>query len=254
MANSYFDILNAIDVKDKIEQKNGLNYLSWAWAWTELKKIHPDATYKIYETVNPQGYICNYFTDGKSCWVKTSVTIQGIEYIDELPVMDYKNRSIPLEMVTSFDVNKTIQRSITKAIGRHGLGLSIYAGEDLPEEKPQIETIEDARTLKLDFGKYNGKTLGEIEQNDMKYLKWLQENSKDEEVRSAVALITKIVVPKEEEQSARLLNIVKLNELLEQTNEDREKMYKHYGVESQDQMTDEQVLDAISTLSTKKGE
>lgn len=66
--------------------------------------------------------------------MKTGVTVNGVEHIEYLPVMDFKNRSIPLESVTSFDVNKAIQRSLTKAVARHGLGLYIYAGEDLPEE------------------------------------------------------------------------------------------------------------------------
>lgn len=129
-AKNYFEVLNNIDVSKKTEKKNGLSYLSWPWAWGELKKLHPDANYTIYE--NEHGW--NYFTDGRTCWVKTGVTIDGLEHIEELPVMDFKNKSLPLEKVTSYDVNKTIQRSLTKAIARHGLGLYIYAGEDLPEE------------------------------------------------------------------------------------------------------------------------
>ena len=127
---NYFDILASVNVNDKIEKKNGLSYLSWAFAWAELKKRFPDATYTIYE--NDDGW--NYHTDGRTCWVKTGVTVKGIEHIEELPVMDFKNRAIPLENVTSFEVNKTIQRSLTKAVARHGLGLYIYAGEDLPDE------------------------------------------------------------------------------------------------------------------------
>ena len=138
----YFEKLNSINVNDKTEKKNGLTYLSWAWAWGEVKKLFPDATYKIYETTNPQGYVCNYFTDGKTCWVKTGVIINELEHIEELPVMDYKNKSIPLEAVTSFDVNKAIQRSLTKAVARHGLGLYIYAGEDLPEEESKENKID----------------------------------------------------------------------------------------------------------------
>lgn len=125
-----FAKLNAINVNGKTESKNGLTYLSWAWAWAEVKKLYPDANYTIYE--RPDGII--YWTDGKTCWVKTGVTIAGLEHIEYLPVMDYKNRSIPLDSVTSYDVNKTIQRSLTKACARHGLGLYIYAGEDLPED------------------------------------------------------------------------------------------------------------------------
>ena len=127
---NYFEELNSIDVSGKTEKKNGLTYLSWAWAWTEVKKRHPDATYTVYENAN--GW--NYFTDGSTGWVKTGVTVNGIEHIEYLPIMDFKNKSIKLDQITSFDVNKAIQRSLTKAVARHGLGLYIYAGEDLPED------------------------------------------------------------------------------------------------------------------------
>ena len=133
---NYFTKLNSIDVSDHTEEKNGLTYLSWAWAWTRVKELFPDANYKIYERDDG----CIYWTDGKTCWVKTGVTINNIEHIEYLPVMDYKNKSIPLNAVTSFDVNKTIQRSLTKACARHGLGLYIYAGEDLPEVVMEQQT------------------------------------------------------------------------------------------------------------------
>lgn len=129
--DNYFNDLYAVNVNGHTEKKNNLNYLSWAWAWGEIKKRHPDATYTVYE--NADGW--NYHTDGRTCWVKTGVTVNGIEHIEYLPVMDYKNKSISIENVTSFDVNKAIQRSLTKACARHGLGLYIYAGEDLPEEE-----------------------------------------------------------------------------------------------------------------------
>ena len=127
--DNYFTELNGINVQDKTEKKGNLTYLSWAWAWGELKKLHPDATYTIYE--NADGLF--YHHDGKTAWVKTGVTVNGIEHIEYLPVMDYKNNSVKLEDITSTQVNKTIQRSLTKAVARHGLGLYIYAGEDLPE-------------------------------------------------------------------------------------------------------------------------
>ena len=156
---SVFATLNAINVNEKTEVKNGLTYLSWAWAWAEVKKAYPDATYTIYECVNPMGYVCNYFSDGRTCWVKTGVTINGLEHIEELPVMDFKNKSIFLDSVTSFDVNKARQRSLTKAVARHGLGLYIYAGEDLPEgaeeekkekkEEPKQDTPITEEQLKL---------------------------------------------------------------------------------------------------------
>lgn len=132
MANR-FEMLAAINCNDKTEKKNGLTYLSWAWAWDQFKRLFPDSYYTIYEG---QGG-CLYHTDGHTCWVKTGVTLVdgdfSREHIEYLPVMDFKNRSIPLEQITSFDANKAIQRSLTKAVARHGLGLYIYAGEDLPE-------------------------------------------------------------------------------------------------------------------------
>lgn len=130
---NYFTELNSVNVGNKIEDKGGLSYLSWAWAWAEVKKRWPDASYTVYERQTEWGPV-NYFTDGRTCWVKTGVTVNGIEHIEELPVMNARNQSLPLEIVQSTDVNKAIQRSITKAIARHGLGLYIYAGEDLPED------------------------------------------------------------------------------------------------------------------------
>ena len=139
MEKSLFMTLYNINVNDKVEEKNGLSYVSWPFAWAEIKKVVPDAQYTIYERETEYGPV-NYFTDGKTCWVKTGVTLNGLEHIEQLPVMDFKNKSIPLNAITSTDVNKAIQRSLTKACARHGLGLYIYAGEDLPEcekdEKP----------------------------------------------------------------------------------------------------------------------
>lgn len=140
---SVFETLFEINVNDHVEKKNGLSYLSWPYAWAELKKRFPDATYKVYETESG----CIYFSDGRTCWVKTGVTIEGLEHIEYLPIMDYKNKSILLENVTSFDVNKTIQRSLTKALARHGLGLYLYSGEDLPEIEIVKISVRDAKIL-----------------------------------------------------------------------------------------------------------
>lgn len=141
---NYFVKLNNINVNEHTEEKNKLTYLSWAWAWAEVKKQFPEAIYTIYE--NADGLF--YHTDGKTCWVKTGVTINDIEHIEYLPVMDYRNNSIPAEKVTSTDVNKAIQRSLTKACARHGLGLYIYAGEDLPEAEQDKQKPERHEQLK----------------------------------------------------------------------------------------------------------
>ena len=138
---SIFQVLSSVNVNGHTEKKNGLTYLSWAWAWAEVKKAYPNATYTIYE--NADGWC--YHTDGRTAWVKTGVTIEGIEYIEYLPVMDHRNKSIPLKDITSFDVNKAIQRSLTKACARHGLGLYIYAGEDLPDGEAPEKPAQQAR-------------------------------------------------------------------------------------------------------------
>ena len=163
--DNYFNDLYAVNVNGHTEKKNNLNYLSWAWAWGEIKKRHPDATYTVYE--NADGW--NYHTDGRTCWVKTGVTVNGIEHIEYLPVMDYKNKSISTENVTSFDVNKAIQRSLTKACARHGLGLYIYAGEDLPEEEAaeKQDASRNAKNIAANniisgLAKARGKSDGEI--------------------------------------------------------------------------------------------
>lgn len=154
---SVFDILNAIDCSEHVEIKDTgkvrLSYLSWAWAWGILKKNFPNSTYKIYE--NADGLI--YHTDGRSAWVKTGVTVEGVEYIECLPVMDNRNCSIALQKITSMDVNKAIQRSLTKAVARHGLGLYIYAGEDLPSDG---ETGDE--TLTVEAQVKSAKTMDEL--------------------------------------------------------------------------------------------
>ena len=140
-----FEVLNSLNCSDKIEKKNGLSYLSWAWAWGEFKKKFPDSYYTIYE--NPNGWL--YFTDGKTCWVKTGVTLVdgdfSLEHIEYLPIMDFKNKAVPLDQVDSMAVNKTVQRSLTKACARHGVGLYVYAGEDLPEESEEDKKAREAR-------------------------------------------------------------------------------------------------------------
>lgn len=154
---SVFDILNAIDCSEHVEIKDTgkvrLSYLSWAWAWGILKKNFPNSTYKIYE--NADGLI--YHTDGRSAWVKTGVTVEGVEYIECLPVMDNRNCSIALQKITSMDVNKAIQRSLTKAVARHGLGLYIYAGEDLPSDG---DTGDE--TLTVEAQVKSAKTMDEL--------------------------------------------------------------------------------------------
>ena len=153
--NNYFNELNKVNCEGHIEKKNGLDYLAWAFAWGELKKRYPTANYTVYESIGG----LNYHTDGRTAWVKVGVTVEGIEHIEYLPVMDYRNASIPVDKITSFDVNKTTQRAITKCIARHGLGLSLYGYDftDTPDnaetatasaETPATKTVTVARKKK----------------------------------------------------------------------------------------------------------
>lgn len=157
-----FKFLNDINVNDRVKTKMNLNYLSWADAWDVLKTNYPDAIMTIYtrkthitttkETINDDGsktiitvdegeQEIPYFTDTNSCFVKIGVTIGGKEEIEYYPIMDLKNNAVKARSVTSTDVNKAIQRGFVKCVARHGLGLYIYTGEDLPnaEKNAPIE-------------------------------------------------------------------------------------------------------------------
>lgn len=136
---STFKTLASINVKDKIEKKGRFDYLSWAYAWAIIKDKYPDANRKVYESEHTG---LNYFTDGNTAYVKVGVTLAGVEHIDYLPIMNHQNKSVKTDSLTSFDVNKSIQRSMVKAIAMHGLGLSLWAGEDLvdvSEERPPVK-------------------------------------------------------------------------------------------------------------------
>ena len=133
---SYFKKLVAIDIASKVEKKGKLDYLSWANAWGYLKLSHHDAQRNVYES---QETGLNWFTDGKTGYVKVGIVVSGIEHIDYLPIKNFRNDSIGVDKITSMDVNTAIQRATAKAIAMHGLGLSLYAGEDLLEI-PRVES------------------------------------------------------------------------------------------------------------------
>lgn len=142
---SVFSTLSTISVKDKIERKGNLDYLSWANAWSMLKANYPNAQRMVYESAFTG---MNYFTDGTTAYVKVGIIVDGIEHIDYLPIMDFRNNAIPIAKVTSMDVNKAIQRSTAKAIAMHGLGLSLWTGEDLPDTEPKAAKA-DAEPIDL---------------------------------------------------------------------------------------------------------
>ena len=151
---STFEKLSAINVNAHVEKKSNLTYLSWAWAWSETKKACPDATYKIGQTDYDEvlGFMCH-----------TEVTIEGETLEMWLPVMDGANKSMlkksysyttrygekTCEAATSFDINKTIMRCLVKNLAMFGMGIYIYAGEDLPETPTQATTTAPPSAINL---------------------------------------------------------------------------------------------------------
>lgn len=150
MSDNNFEKLYSINVNGKTEKKNGLTYLSWAWAWGEFKKVCPEATYEVVK-FEGKPY---YYDPATGYMVYTTVTADGITHEMWLPVMDSANKAMKAESYTykdrygkekqvdaasMFDINKTIMRCLVKNLAMFGLGLYIYAGEDLPEEEPKAK-------------------------------------------------------------------------------------------------------------------
>lgn len=151
---STFETLNKINVNEHTEGKNGLTYLSWTWAWAEFKKVCPNATYEIVKFGDGKPY---YYDENTGYMVYTRVTIDDVTHEMWLPVMDYNNnamknvpykvktkyKEVEVQPATMFDINKSIMRCLTKNLAMFGLGLYIYAGEDLPEAEKEVEVKEE---------------------------------------------------------------------------------------------------------------
>ena len=154
---SVFETLSEINVNDKAEKKSGLTYLSWAYAWGEVKKVYPDAVYSVIQ--DPSTLKPYFFDEALGYMVMTNVTIQGQTLEMWLPVMDGANKSMKhepytystrygdksVEQASMFDINKTLMRCLVKNLAMFGLGHYIFAGEDLPEsESDTISTPSKA--------------------------------------------------------------------------------------------------------------
>ena len=149
---SVYSTLSQTSVREKIERKGNLDYLSWANAWHMLKTAYPNAQRKVYEH-DHTGF--NYFTDGRTAYVKVGIIVNDLEHIDYLPVMDFRNNALPIDKVTATDVNKTIQRSTAKAIAMHGLGLSLWTGEDVPVIVDVAQAPQESSLIELTKGSDN---------------------------------------------------------------------------------------------------
>jgi hypothetical protein len=169
---STFDVLSAINLSDKVEKKSNLTYLSWAWAWAEVKKEYPDATYEVKgDPITQKPY---FYDENLGYMVMTEVTIKEETLEMWLPVMDGANKAMlstpytyktkfgekSVEAATMFDINKTLMRCLVKNLAMFGLGLYIYAGEDLPEAEPTpapapVKTASDLEDLKVGDANWN---------------------------------------------------------------------------------------------------
>jgi hypothetical protein len=201
---SAFNTLNSIDVNSKVEKKSGLTYLSWAYAWAEVKKLYPSAHYEIQRNIDGLPYV---YDKNTGYMVSTIVTIDDVSHEMWLPVMDGANKAMKaesyeyatkygnkvVEAATMFDINKTLMRCLTKNLAMHGLGLYIYAGEDLPEETTQTQTASPSTIAitELNKGDENwenveryvkaNKSIGEekiLQQIGRKY--WITESARKE--------------------------------------------------------------------------
>ena len=154
-----FEKLYQINVNDKTEEKNGLTYLSWAYAIAEFKKVHPNMTYEVKKFENGLPYV---YDENTGYMVFTSMTVDGLTHEMWLPVMDGNNKAmkaqpyivktkykeITVQAATMFDINKTIMRCLVKNMAMFGLGLYIYSGEDLPEDmRSDEEKIAEIKKL-----------------------------------------------------------------------------------------------------------
>ena len=265
-----FEELSKISVIEHTENKNGLTYLSWTWAWSEIKKQCPDANYEIEKFENNLPYT---YDENTGYMVFTKMTIDNQTYEMWLPVMDGNNKAMlnhpytykvkeykdgkwtggyiekSVEPASMFDINKTIMRCLVKNIAMFGLGIYIYAGEDMPEGY-EI-TKEEAGRIIVSYGKYAGKTLEKINQTDQKYLMWMisQEGTK-QSLKEAIAKL--IDYPNEEEQDERLQLMDEIQGLSILKEIDLEEIKIKFKVDSLSDMTTEQMKKCIKAMQKKE--
>lgn len=148
--NNVFEKLDSIDVSSKAEKKGRFTYLSWAWAVRELLRVAPDATWVVHEW-GVEGNKQPYMQTQAGCFVKVSLTVGGITREQVHPVLDNRNQTI--KEPSAFEINTSIQRCLAKAIALHGLGLYIFAGEDLPDNSLSNDDVKFLFELAEKVGK-----------------------------------------------------------------------------------------------------
>lgn len=164
--NSVFATLSAINLNDKVEKKKDLTYLSWTYAWSEVQKHYPDASYEVLLSSRGFPYI---YDPSTGYMVFTKVSIEGQTRMMWLPVMDGANKAMKIseytyptrygdktvEAASMFDINKTIMRCLVKNLAMFGLGIYIFAGEDLPEGDSQPTPVTQPTSNELKKGDEN---------------------------------------------------------------------------------------------------
>lgn len=265
-----FEKLSQINVNDKVESKNGLSYLSWTWAWSEIKKEYPNATYEIKKFENNLPYV---YDENTGYMVFTTMTIDDLTYEMWLPVMDGNNKAMlnepykykvkeykdgkatgnyiekSVEKATMFDINKTIMRCLVKNIAMFGLGIYIYAGEDYPDGYEISK--EEAEKVVVPFGKYAGETLKEIKEENLNYLYWLiNSDIAKESLKQACSLLVENLTTEESQEKALLMNEIKAKSLA--TDTDLQAILDNYKVKEMQEMTIKQLKEAVEVLKRKE--
>ena len=145
MANkeiSVFQRLSEIDVSHMTERKGQFTYLSWTHAWKAVKDNYPDAVFVKTVYTDNQNNQLPFMRDTKgNTWVGVAVSIEGITVEEVFPVLNNRNQA--MQFPDSFAVNTAHQRCLTKALAYHGLGINVYAGEDLPMESSNVEVLDE---------------------------------------------------------------------------------------------------------------
>jgi len=179
MSKEAWNKLSKVNCNDHVEKKGNLSYLSWAWAWKTLCDNYPDATFEFEKT--PEGSEFWPMPDG-SGEVRCSLTVAGTTRTCWLPVMDYKNKAIPNP--NARDLNDAKMRCLVKAIALFGLGLYIYAGEDIPDNKPSsseelLDLVAPWHDAVVPIGRHEGKKLGELKKSVLETIWEHREKVKD---------------------------------------------------------------------------
>jgi hypothetical protein len=142
-----FAEINSINVNKYTEQKGKFTYLSWVFAWAEIKKLDPQATFRVHKNEKSMPFFYDIELPEVGAFVEVSITFNGLELTEIFPITDNFNKAIPVSKLNAFIINTATKRCLAKTAALHGLGLYIYAGEDLPETVVETTIKEKLEVL-----------------------------------------------------------------------------------------------------------